>query len=99
MLPTPRITAILIYNKNPTTNNVAADVVMGQPNFTSFVQPDLTQKQPTPAANNMQDPISVTTDATHMYVADLGQNRVLIFNTIPTTTALPPTWSSASPIW
>jgi len=33
----------------------------------------------------MQDPISVTTDATHMYVADLGQSRVLIYNTIPTT--------------
>ena len=34
---------ILIYNKIPTTNNAAADVVVGQPNFTSFVQPDLTQ--------------------------------------------------------
>ena len=33
----------------------------------------------------MQNPVSVTTDATHMYVADLGQSRVLIFNTIPTT--------------
>lgn len=76
---------ILIYNKIPTTNNVAADVVVGQPNFTSFVQPDLTQSNATPAANNMQDPVSVTTDATHMYVADLGQSRVLIFNTIPTT--------------
>ena len=76
---------ILIYNKIPTTNNVAADVVVGQPNFTSFVQPDLTQSNATPAANNMQIPVSVTTDATHMYVADLGQSRVLIFNTIPTT--------------
>ncbi len=76
---------ILIYNRIPTTNNVPADVVVGQPNFTSFVQPDLTlNANATPAANNMQDPISVTTDATHMYVADLGQSRVLIFNTIPT---------------
>ncbi len=76
---------VLIYNKIPTTNGVAADVVIGQPNFTSFVQPDLTQSTATPTASNMQDPISVTTDATHMYVADLGQSRVLIFNTIPTT--------------
>ena len=76
---------ILIYNRIPRANNVAADVVVGQPNFTSFVQPDLTQANSTPAANNMQAPISVTTDATHMYVADLGQSRVLIFNTIPTT--------------
>ena len=76
---------VLIYNKIPTTNGVAADVVIGQPNFTSFVQPDLTISNATPSASNMQDPISVTTDATHMYVADLGQSRVLIYNTIPTT--------------
>ena len=33
----------------------------------------------------MEDPVSVTTDATRMYVTDLGQSRVLIFNKIPTT--------------
>ncbi len=77
---------ILIYNKIPAAgaNGAAADVVVGQPNFTSFVQPDLTLSNATPTAANMQDPISVTTDATHMYVADLGQSRVLIYNTIPT---------------
>ncbi|HWE52656.1 MAG TPA: hypothetical protein VG273_22885, partial [Bryobacteraceae bacterium] len=36
-------------------------------------------------ANNMQDPTSVSTDGTHLFVADFGQNRVLIFNSIPTT--------------
>lgn len=76
---------VLIYNKIPTTNNAAADVVVGQPTFTSFVQPDLTQATAATAANNMQTPISVTTDGTRMYVADLGQSRVLIFNSIPTT--------------
>ena len=80
---------ILIYNKIPTTNNAAADVVIGQPNFTSFVQPDLTQKNATPTANNMQTPVSVTTDGTRMFVADLAQNRVLIWNTIPTTNGAP----------
>jgi uncharacterized protein (TIGR03437 family) len=80
---------VLIYNKIPATNNVAADVVIGQPNFTSFVQPDLTQLNATPTAANMQSPVSVTTDATHMYVADLAQNRVLIWNTIPTTNGAP----------
>jgi len=76
---------ILIYNSVPTTNHAAADVVVGQPNFTSFVQPDLTQSSPPTAANNLQTPVSVSTDATHMYISDLGQSRVLIFNTIPTT--------------
>lgn len=80
---------ILIYNKIPTTNYVAADVVIGQPNFTSFVQPDLTQNNATPTASNMQTPVSVSTDATHMFVADLAQNRLLIWNTIPTTNGAP----------
>ena len=80
---------VLIYNKIPTTNGVAADVVIGQPNFTSFIQPDLTQATATPAANNLQDPVSVTTDGQHMFVTDLGQNRVLIWNTIPTTNDAP----------
>ncbi len=80
---------VLIYNQIPTKNNAAADVVIGQPNFTSFVQPDLTQKNATPTASNLQSPVSVTTDATHMYVTDLAQNRVLIWNTIPTTNGAP----------
>jgi uncharacterized protein (TIGR03437 family) len=80
---------ILIYNKIPTSNHVAADVVIGQPNFTSFVQPDLTQNNATPTASDMQTPVSVTTDATHMYVADEGQNRILIWNTIPTSNGAP----------
>jgi uncharacterized protein (TIGR03437 family) len=80
---------ILIYNKIPTTNNAAADVVIGQPSFTSFVQPDLTQNNATPAPNNMQAPVSVSTDGQRMYVADLGQNRVLIWNKIPTTNGAP----------
>lgn len=80
---------VLIYNKIPTSNNVAADVVVGEPNFTTFIQPDLTQKNATPTASNMQTPVSVTTDGTRMYVADLAQNRVLIWNTIPTTNGAP----------
>jgi uncharacterized protein (TIGR03437 family) len=76
---------ILIYNKIPATNNVAADVVIGEPNFTTFIEPDLTQNNATPTASNMQNPVSVTTDGTRMFVTDLAQSRVLIWNTIPTT--------------
>ncbi len=76
---------ILIYNKIPTTNGAAADVVVGQPNFTTYIETDLTKATQNPTAANMQDPVSVTTDGQRMYVSDLGQNRVLIFNTIPTT--------------
>jgi len=76
---------VLIYHKIPTANNAPADVVVGQASFTAFVQPDLTASQPSTAANNMQTPVAVSTDGTHLFVSDLGQNRVLIFNTIPTT--------------
>ena len=34
---------VLIYNSIPTSNGAAADLVLGQPNFTTFVEPDLTQ--------------------------------------------------------
>ena len=76
---------VLIYNKVPTSNNAPADVVVGQKNFTAFVEPDLTSKQPTTAADNMQTPVAVSSDGVRLFVADLGQNRVLIWNTVPTT--------------
>lgn len=76
---------VLIFNQIPNANGAAADVVIGQPGFTSFVQQDLTQSTVTPKADNLQTPVSVTTDGQRMYVADLGQNRILIWNRIPTT--------------
>ena len=76
---------ILIYNKIPTTNGAAADVVLGQPNFTTFVQVDLAQQNTNATAQNMLNPVSVTSDGTRLFVTDLGYNRILIWNSIPTT--------------
>ena len=75
---------VLIYNRIPASNGAAADVVLGQPDFTTFVEPDLTQ-QKTAAANILLNPVSVTSDGIHLFVTDLGYNRVLIWNGIPTT--------------
>ncbi|MES1257948.1 MAG: hypothetical protein ABUS51_05945, partial [Acidobacteriota bacterium] len=80
---------ILIYNKIPTSNNAPADVVVGQKTFTAFVEPDLTSKQPTTAADNMQTPVAVSSDGVRLFVSDLGQNRVLIWNTVPTSNGVP----------
>jgi uncharacterized protein (TIGR03437 family) len=80
---------VLIYNHIPTTNGVAADVVLGQPNFTTFVQIDITQQNTEAAANNMLNPVSVTSDGTRLYVTDLGFNRILIWNSIPSGNAAP----------
>jgi uncharacterized protein (TIGR03437 family) len=80
---------ILIFNQIPAANGAAADVVLGQPNMTSFVQPDLTQQQTGALPTNLLNPVSVTSDGTRLYVSDLGNNRVLIWNSLPTTNQQP----------
>jgi uncharacterized protein (TIGR03437 family) len=75
---------VLIYNHIPTANGAAADVVLGQPNFTTFVEPDLTQQTQNATANVLLNPVSVSSDGSHLFVADLGYNRILVWNTIPT---------------
>ncbi|MGH9784693.1 MAG: hypothetical protein ACRD88_10945, partial [Terriglobia bacterium] len=68
---------VLIYNRIPAQNGAAADLVLGQPNF------DRSQALPT-AANTLSSPMSATTDGQRLIVTDLGNNRVLIYNRIPT---------------
>jgi len=80
---------VLVYNSIPTSNGASADLVLGQPNFTTSVEPDLTQAQAATAANNMLNPVSVTTDGTRLYVTDLGYHRVLIWNSLPTENQQP----------
>jgi uncharacterized protein (TIGR03437 family) len=74
---------VLIFNKIPTSNGAAADVVLGQPNMTTFVQPDLTQQQLDVNPKRLLNPVAVSSDGTRLFVTDLGYNRVLIWNSIP----------------
>ena len=71
---------VLVFNHIPTTNGVAADIVLGAPNFTTYVNPDLTQQQTGATASTMFSPVAVTSDGIRLFVSDLGFNRVLIFN-------------------
>src|SRR5262249_39695353 len=64
-------------------------LVLGQPNFTTYVEPDLTQAKQDATANNLLNPVSVTSDGTRLYVTDLGHHRVLIWNSIPTQNQQP----------
>ncbi|MBZ5605980.1 MAG: hypothetical protein LAO79_27090 [Acidobacteriia bacterium] len=80
---------VLIWNSIPTKNNQPADLVLGQPNFTSVPQIDQTKSSLQAGANIMLTPVSVTSDGTHLFVTDLGFSRVLIWNTIPTQTNQP----------
>ena len=79
----------MIYNKIPTANGTAADQVLGQTTFTAFVQPDLTQTNGVATSFNMQTPVSVTTDGTRLFVTDLAENRIMVWNSIPTTNGAP----------
>jgi uncharacterized protein (TIGR03437 family) len=80
---------VLIFNHIPTANGTAADVVLGAPNFTTFVNPDISQQENGATASSMLSPVSVTSDGIRLFVTDLGFNRVLIFNSIPTANGAP----------
>jgi hypothetical protein len=80
---------VLIFNSIPTQNGAAADLVLGQPDFTTFVEPDLTQARVEAKATNVINPVSVTSDGVRLFVSDLGHNRVLVWNSIPTTNQQP----------
>src|SRR5271167_2501614 len=75
---------VMVFNSIPTSNGMAADYVLGEPNFNTA--PSAQTVFITAAANNLFYPASVTSDGTRLFVADLGNNRVLIWNSIPTTT-------------
>ena len=80
---------VLIWNSFPTRSNQPADLVLGQANFLASVHPPATSVSPATTASQLLNPVSVTSDGTHLFISDLGSNRVLIWNTIPTVNDAP----------
>ncbi|HYL38299.1 MAG TPA: IPT/TIG domain-containing protein [Bryobacteraceae bacterium] len=78
---------VMVWNNIPSTNNQAADYVLGEPNLTTAPPPTVSLLPP--QANNLFSPVSVTSDGQRLFVTDLGHNRVLIWNAIPTQTQQP----------
>ncbi len=72
---------VLIYNSIPTSNNASADVVVGQPNMTSN---SANQGGSDPTASTLGIPYGVGSNGKKLFISDWGNNRVLIYNTIPT---------------
>src|ERR1700733_14587394 len=72
----------MVWNSTPPSNNQPADLVLGEPNFSTA--PPATTSDLVPTASNLFSPVSVTSDGTHLFVTDLGHHRVLIWNSIPT---------------
>ncbi len=80
---------VLIWNSIPTKNGQPADLVLGVPNFTTVPNADQTKNPNNATASAMLSPtsVSVSPDGTHLFVADEGFSRVLIWNEIPTANA------------
>jgi hypothetical protein len=72
---------IMIWNSIPTSNGADADLVLGQPDFTSNGA-GTTQ-------TSLNEPEGLWSDGTRLVVADESNNRVLIWNSIPTTNDAP----------
>ena len=69
---------IMIWNKIPKSNGANAQVVVvGQPDFTSSA--------PATSKTGLDEPEGLWSDGTRLVVADFFNNRVLIWNSIPTT--------------
>ncbi len=71
---------VLIWNSIPTTNFAPADVVLGQPDFISN-----TANNGGRSARTLNTPLGVFSDGKKLFVADFGNNRVLIYNSIPSS--------------
>lgn len=70
---------VLIYNTVPTSGNPDPDVIVGQANLFDT----LANQGGAAGLNTLRDPEWIATDGTRLVIADTGNHRVLIYNTIP----------------
>jgi hypothetical protein len=79
---------VLIWNSIPTTNNAPADLVLGQPDFDTCVDPWDGSTPPT-TRDRFWGSAGVASDGTRLAVSDSRNSRVLIWNQFPTTINAP----------
>lgn len=72
---------VLVWNPVPTTNHAPASFALGQS--------DLVGNVAASGASGMNGPGRLWSDGTRLAVCDVGNTRVLIWNTLPTTTGAP----------
>jgi hypothetical protein len=87
---------VLIWNSIPTSAGIQPDVVIGQSNFSSSGNGT--------TSTSLYWPVNSWSDGTRLFITDYGNNRVLIWNTFPTTNGQPagvvvgqPNMTSSSP--
>jgi len=72
---------VLVWNAFPTASGEAANVVLGQPDFTSRNRGDPTSGT-RPSARSLYQPNGVVLAAPYVVVTDSGNNRVLVFESL-----------------
>ena len=72
---------VLIYDQIPTTNNESASIVIGQPDFQSV--------SPGSGAAEFRSPQRVRVRNNKIFVADRENERLMIFNQVPTMNGVP----------
>lgn len=74
---------VLVWNTVPTSNGTPADIVIGQTSFTACA---VNQTGDTYEANSgsLYSPSGVTVFNGKLQIADTNNNRILIYNSIPT---------------
>ncbi|MBI4926064.1 MAG: IPT/TIG domain-containing protein, partial [Bdellovibrio sp.] len=78
---------ILIYNQVPTATETSPDLVLGQPSLYTNADNNTPNAQGTVSAQSLYRPRMFVCTGTKLIVADRNNNRVLIWNSIPTTDA------------
>ncbi len=69
---------VLIWNSIPTTNGAAADIVLGHSDFTTKFSNEVN-------ANTLNFPTAVWSDGTQLFVLDARNNRIMIWDSFPTS--------------
>ncbi|MDZ4677185.1 MAG: hypothetical protein SGI74_06705 [Oligoflexia bacterium] len=77
---------VLIWNNIPTSFSQSASLILGQPDFTSAVANNTPSTPGTASNQSLFRPSFVSSDGTKLFVADRDNHRVLIWNSIPTST-------------
>lgn len=72
---------VLIFNNIPNTNNASAAVVIGQNNFTNTSA----NQGGSASASTLSNPNAMATDGTKLFLCDYSNNRLLIYNRLPTS--------------
>lgn len=69
---------VVIWNSIPTSNGTAANIVLGQSDLS-------TCSMGATSSTSMGRPTGIATDGTKLYVSDWDANRIMIWNSVPTT--------------